>query len=66
MKAYQFFAVLIVNKKITEEPEFHPREPVIKYQAREDFGFKKAPKVSLVTRDKIKNERNILWHQVNN
>ena len=31
MEAYQFFVVLIVNVKIIEEIEFHPRAIVLKY-----------------------------------
>ena len=44
METYQFFVVVIDHAKITEEIEFHPREPVIKCQARENFDGKEAPK----------------------
>ena len=31
METNQIFVVPMVNAKITEEIEFHPREPMIKY-----------------------------------
>ena len=31
LETYQFFVVRIGNLKITEEIEFHPRAPVLKY-----------------------------------
>ena len=40
METYQLFVVLIGSAKILEEIEFHPREPVIQYQAREDLNDK--------------------------
>ena len=44
METYQIFVVQMDNAKITEELEFHPRSPVLKYQAREDLGDKESPK----------------------
>ena len=41
METYQICVVLMGNAKFIEEPEFHPREPVIKYQANEDLDDKK-------------------------
>ena len=43
MERYQLFAVPIGNAKITEEIEFHPRPPVIRYQSRENLDDKEAP-----------------------
>ena len=40
MDTYQFATFLIGNANITEEIEFQPRAPVIKYQAREDLDDK--------------------------
>ena len=31
MQTYQLFVVPIGNEKITEETDFHPRAPVLKY-----------------------------------
>ena len=44
METYEVFAVRIVNEIITEEIEFSPKEPVIKYQSRGDLNDKEAPK----------------------
>ena len=40
METFQFFVVPIGNGKIIYEIEFHPRAPVIKYQASEDLDDK--------------------------
>ena len=44
MQIYQFFVLLIVSANITQVIEFHPRAPVLKYQAREDLNDEEAPK----------------------
>ena len=41
------------NTKITLEPDFHPRAPGIKNQAKEDFYYKEAPKDSVAPSDNI-------------
>ena len=37
MEMYQFFLVPIDNSEITEETEFLPRAPVLKYKPRNDL-----------------------------
>ena len=44
METYQTFVVLIGNAKVTEEPDFHPRAPVLNFQTREDLVDKEARK----------------------
>ena len=41
------------NVKITEEPEFHLRAPVLKDQARDDLDDKEEPKYSVSPSDNI-------------
>ena len=53
METYQIFVFLMVNEKITEELEFRLRAWVLKYQAREYWGDKEAPKDSVAPSDNI-------------
>ena len=44
MEIYQIFAVPMSNEEITEEIEFQPWSPVLKYHARNDLDDKEALK----------------------
>ena len=53
METYKVFVVLSGNTKTTQEVDFHPISPVIKYQAREDLEHKEAHKDLVAPSDKI-------------
>ena len=51
METYQIFVFPIGDANITEEVWFHPRAPVLKYQAREYWYDKEVPKNSVAQSD---------------
>ena len=53
MNKFQFFVIPIGNEQVTEEREFHPRAPVIKYQSKEYWDYKASHKDSVAPSDKI-------------
>ena len=53
IETYKIFVVPVGNGKNTEEIEFHPRAPVIKYESREDLDDKEVPKDSVAPSDNI-------------
>ena len=57
METYSIFAVSMGNAKVTEEVEFHPTAPVLKYQARVDLDDTDVLKDSVSLSDNIVKER---------
>ena len=53
METYQIYLIPMGKVKITEELKFHPRAPVLKYQAGGDLYYKEAPKDSEALIDNI-------------
>ena len=53
METHEIFVVPTGNANITKEPYFQPISPVIKYQTRQDFDDKEAPKDSVAPIDNI-------------